>query len=283
MGRIGRGMSMARASWDVVRDDRRLLVLPLLSALASVLAVVAILGPAFVLVHNSDSSTPIYPALAVELYALTFIGGYFGVAFAAMVSAHLDGRRATLGDGLAAANSRASAIGWWTFIAGTVGLLIRALQQLPGVGGLVEAIVANTLGFVWGAATFFVIPVLALERRGAKDAIARSAHVVRERWGESATGFVSITAAFVILMVPLFLCVTFVSAAFAHSAPGVVAVVMVFVIIAMLALALLQAALQQVFRVVLYRYAATGQVPQGFDAAALEQAARPRRRGLFRR
>jgi hypothetical protein len=54
-------------------------------------------------------------------------------------------------------------------------------------------------------------------------------------------------------------------------------------VIAFLVLALVQAALQQVFRVVLFRYAANGQVPATFDEAELSEAAQPRRRGLFGR
>ena len=41
MGRIGRGFRLARASWSLVMDERQLLVLPVLSFLAS-LVVLAI-------------------------------------------------------------------------------------------------------------------------------------------------------------------------------------------------------------------------------------------------
>jgi hypothetical protein len=120
----------------------------------------------------------------------------------------------TLHEGLSAGNRRLGAIAWWTFIAGTAGLLIRAIRALPFLGELAETLISAALGLVWGAATFFVIPILAIEQRDAKGSVERSA--------------------------------------------------------------------QQVFRVVLYRFASGQPVPGAFDRADLEQAIF-KRRGLFRR
>jgi hypothetical protein len=282
MRRIGQGLSLARSSWDLVRQDRQLLLLPLLSALASVLALVVILGPA-ALVASDGSDAVLYPAFAIELYALTFIATYFGVAFSAVLNLRLDGRRdVSPRDGLAVANARLGAIGWWTFIAGTVGIVIRAIRSLPWVGDFADVLISSVLGFVWGAMTFFVVPVLALERQGARGSIERSAAIVRERWGETAVGFASISAAFVIVLAPLILVVAFVALAFAHSAPALVVAVVVAAFVAALVLMLVQTTLQQTFRVVLFRYASDGLVPPSFDPDELEGAARPRR-GLFRR
>lgn len=275
-------MSLARASWGVLRRDLRLLLLPVMSGLASLVVAIGILAPAVALRHAQHSNTPLYPAVVIEIYALTFIATYFGVAFAAIVNAELDGRRPTLSDGFAAANARLGAIGWWTFVAGTVGILIRAIRVLPWMGDVVEAIVAGVLGFVWGATTFFVVPVLALEGRSAKDAVQRSVQVIRERWGEGAVGFVSITAALVIALAPLFLVLWIAALALSHSAPVVLAVVVLATFVGIALLILAETALQQVFRIVLFRYATGQGTPAGFDESQLQSATR-RRRGLFGR
>jgi hypothetical protein len=46
-------MSMARASWRVVRGNRRLLILPLVSALAAFVVAAALMIPAVVLAGAS--------------------------------------------------------------------------------------------------------------------------------------------------------------------------------------------------------------------------------------
>jgi hypothetical protein len=283
VGRIRIGMSMAKASWRVLRDDPKLLVLPMLSAGACAVAMLALVVPTVLLVTGEHTQAPIYPALAIGFYAVTFLGTYFGVAFAAVVGRRLDGRPASLKDGFAAANDRLGAIGWWTFIAGTVGLLIRAIRALPGLGELAESAISAVLGFAWGATTFFVIPILATERRGAKESITRSAAVLKERWGESGVGFISITAVFFLISLPVVVVFFVVAAALAKAAPAVVVLAAVMMVIALLALALAQTALQQVFRVVLFRYANGQPVPAQFDERTLDQAAQPRRRGLFGR
>ena len=43
---------------------------------------------------------------------------------------------------------------------------------------------ADVVGVAWSVATYFVIPVIALEGLGPRDALRRSSALVREKWGE---------------------------------------------------------------------------------------------------
>lgn len=65
-------------------------------------------------------------------------------------------------------------------------------DRLPGPLALFANISVAPLGFVWVVATFFVVPVLALEDIGAGAAFARSKQIIRRHWGESAAGVVGI-------------------------------------------------------------------------------------------
>ena len=77
-------------------------------------------------------------------------------------------------------------------MATAIGLILRALEErLPALG----RIVAEIAGAAWAIATFFVIPVVALEGTGPFRALQRSAAVVKARWGESATGAATIGVA----------------------------------------------------------------------------------------
>src|SRR4051794_2107423 len=202
MGRIGRGMELAKASWTIVRRDRSLMLLPLASGLLIVATAFLIFGPAFFLSDAQNSKLPLLPAAVIGVYACTFISVYFRVAFAAVVSARLDGDPMPVGDGLTLAAARLGPIGWWTFVTGSVGLVLRGLRQLPLAGEAVEAIVAGVLGAVWGALTFFVVPILAIEDDDVRprEAIERSAETVRRRWGEGVSGFVAIAGLYVIAL-----------------------------------------------------------------------------------
>jgi hypothetical protein len=283
VGRIGVGLSMAKSSWRVLREEPKLLVFPLISALASLTLTLALVVPIVVKGNGHELPDTIYPAAVVAFYAITFIGTYFGVAFAAVVDERLQGRPVSVARGFDVATARLGAIGWWTFIAGTVGLLIRAIRALPGVGELAESAISAVLGFAWGATTFFVIPILATERRSAKDSIVRSAAVIKERWGEGAVGFVSITAVFFLLTIPVILAFVVIALAAAKSAPAVVVLAALMLVLVLIGLALAQTALQQIFRIVVYRHASGQPVPGQFDTHALDAAVQPRRRGLFRR
>ena len=61
------------------------------------------------------------------------------------------------------------------------------MQHLPGVE-LAARLVGFLGGLAWGLATFFVVPVLAVEGLGPIAAVSRSASVFRHRWGETLSG-----------------------------------------------------------------------------------------------
>jgi hypothetical protein len=158
-------------------------------------------------------------------------------------------------------------------------LVLQVLQNIRG-GWLVTKIAGWLLGLVWAAASFFVIPVLAIEGQGATEALRRSARLVKERWGEAATGVSVIGAAFVVTFVPAAALIGIGVAEW--PSPG--SKIAIAIGIAILAVSIaLQATTTQLFQLVLYRYATNGTVAAGFTEEDLEHPFSPRRRGLFRR
>ena len=107
----------------------------------------------------------------------TFIAVFFNVALAACAVRSLRGEDTTVGEGIPAALQRVGPILGWTLVAATVGLILRLVEERVPLAGRIAVWIA---GAAWAVATFFVIPVLALEGGGPWRSLMRSVAVVKE-------------------------------------------------------------------------------------------------------
>ncbi|HEY4809994.1 MAG TPA: hypothetical protein VIH71_02950 [Solirubrobacteraceae bacterium] len=117
-GRIVRSWRLTKASWEVVREDRVILVLALLSTLLGAIGVAVIFGVAGIGSSGAHGHRHLVDGRVVIValilaYPLMFISAFFNTAIAAAASAGLQGRRLTLGQALAvpAGASRSSPFG----------------------------------------------------------------------------------------------------------------------------------------------------------------------------
>jgi hypothetical protein len=271
MRRIAVGLWIARGSGRILRRNRKLIVLPLISLLTALVAGAILFAPPGIYAAEHHSALALLPSAVAGVYVLSFTSVFFRVAFVEVASGGLDGEPTSVSAGLRLAWARLDAIGWWALAAASVGILLGLLEQLPGVGRIAAWVVSTLIGVAWGALTSFVVPVLALEPLGARAAVKRSAAIFRERWGEEATGAASISAAFVIASVPVIALIV-VGAALTHRAPAAAATIVALGVIALLALSVLSTTLQQLFLVVLYRYATGRGTPDGFGEDQLRRA-----------
>jgi hypothetical protein len=156
----------------------------------------------------------------------------------------------TLGSALAAAGRRIGPILMWAVVAGTVGMVIRAIHERVGFVG---RIIASLIGVAWSAATFFVVPVLVLEERSIGESFARSMSVFKQTWGETVAGGTSLGAAAVCAWVTLVAIVGML----AYVGTGIIALVVLFP--GAVFLIVFFSALDGVFAASLFRYATEGQ------------------------
>jgi len=204
MERISRGWALTKQSWGVLKSDRSLVIFPMLSAIFALIAVAVIWLPTAsmsgVLAGEAiNEHDPVYYiAAAATAYVSTFIAVFFNVALAACAVRSLRGEDTTVGERIRAAMQRLGPILGWTLVAATIGLVLRLLQDRIPLAAKIAVWIA---GAAWAVATFFVIPVLALERSGPWQSIKRSVAVVKARWGEGATGTVAISAVTVLVVV----------------------------------------------------------------------------------
>jgi Family of unknown function (DUF6159) len=277
--RIARSWRLTRASLQVVRGDRALFVLALLSTALGAMAVAVVFGLTGWIGHRhgSDASGHVALTALILAYPLTFLSVFFNTAIAAAASAALDGRRMSIGEALAVPARRLGQVALWALIATLLGVVIEQLLSRLPFGG---SIAARVVGFAWSLASIFAVPVLVIEDCPATQCLQRSAKLVKERWGEGISGNVIVTAWMVLLTIPLVILFA-VGLAVSYEHTAALVAVIALGALALLSIAALGAVVRQTFAVALYRYATNESAPGPFEERDLRSPFGRRRRGLF--
>jgi hypothetical protein len=280
MGKLARSLELAKASWSVVRADKELLLLPVFSVIATLLVVASFLAPAFAAgwfpADEAAAGEPgawIYAWLLAFYIVTYFVTIFFNTALVGAAMIRLEGGDPTLGDALAIAWHRVARIAGYACIAGTVGLLLRALEERVGWLG---RIVVALIGIAWTLATFLVVPVMVARDLGPIDAVKESARMLRETWGENLAGNLGLGLVFLLAFVALFAVAGgLVYAGVVLDLPFVTIATIALAVIGFALLVTLQATLQGVYAAALYRYAA-GEANRaaGFGPELMAQAFR---------
>lgn len=275
--RLSRSWSLVKASASVLRQDKELLVFPILSLVSLGLVLAAFAVPTIALGILEGFRAPGH-ALGPAHYVLAFLfyfSQYFVIFFfnSALVGAammRLDGKEPTVSDGLRIATARIGSIAGYALVAATVGMALRIIQERVGfVGKIVVAI----LGAGWSIATFLVVPVLVSRDIGPIDAVKESASLLRKTWGENLIGQAGIATAFgLIFFLVIVAGVVLVFGAVATHSIAMIVVALVVTVLAIGITALVQAALSGIYEAALYRYAVNGAQTPGFDSSALQLA-----------
>lgn len=257
-GRISRSWRLTRTAWQVVRADRSLLALAIIAAVTGAAGMVLILVLSDAFGNGGFSEGRLVLVALVFAYPLTFVSVFFNTAIAAAAGAALEGRHLSLSEALAVPMRRLGQVALWALIAAAVGFVIEQLASRLPLGG---SIVARLVGLAWSLASLFAIPVLALEGCSAPECLRRSAHVIKERWGEGIGGSVIITAWMALVILPVGVALAAVIVA-AGDQPAVRDFAIALAILAIVAIVALQNVVRQTFAVALYRFATTN-APQG--------------------
>ncbi len=280
--RLSRSWELVKASASVLRQDKELLLFPLISMGALVLVVASFALPVFGLGMLQSISGGSDERISVGLYAVAFLfyfSQYFVIFFfnAALVGAamiRLDGGDPTFSDGMRIATSKIGAIAGYALVAATVGMILRAIQERVGFIG---RIIVGLLGAGWTVATYMVVPVLVARDVGPIEAVKESTALLKKTWGENVIGQVGLAAAFGFIFFGVMLGgMALVVAAFVSQSLFLIVTAFVVVILAIGITGLLQSALTGIYAAALYRYATTGKSTQGFDSGAMKLAFAPK-------
>ena len=276
--RLSRSWQLVKASGSVLMEDKELLVFPLVSSIASLFVVACFALPVIGMGALDGLSGGRHGGISTGAYLVGFLfylSQYFVIFFfnAALVGAamiRLDGGNPTVGDGLRVAASKAGSIFGYAFIAATVGMILRAIQERVGFVG---KIIVSLLGTGWTLATFLVVPVLVARNVGPVDAVKESAALLKKTWGENVIGQAGLGVAFFLIQFSVITCgvLLVVAAAFTGNGPLIILTVLLAIALVILT-ALIHSALSGIYAAALYRYASGSEQTQGFDSNSLRLA-----------
>ena len=276
--RFSRSWALVKASGSVLKEDKELLIFPLISSIATIVVVACFALPIIVLGALdglSGRGNGVISAGAYVVGFLFYLSQYFVIFFfnAALVGAaliRLDGGNPTVSDGLRIATSKAGSILGYAFIAATVGMILRAIQERVGFVG---KIIVGLIGAGWTVATYLVVPVLVARDVGPVDAVKESAMLLKKTWGENVIGQAGIGFAFtLILFAVIIIGVLLTIAAASTGNMPLTILVGIFAVGAVIVTALINSALSGIYAAALYRYASGNSTTQGFDSNALQMA-----------
>lgn len=272
MGRISRTIELAKASWRVLNADKELLLLPVLSFIATLAVAASFLAPILLAGEGTtveDPGTIGYVLLFVAYVVLAYITIFFNAALVHAANERLEGGDPTLGSALRGAALRAGRILPWAIVSATVSIILRAIEERGGTFGRIASGIA---GIAWALVTFLVIPVLVIENIGVMDAIKRSGSLFKRTWGENVAAQVGFGLLGFLAVLPAALV-----AGAGISAGGAIAFVAITVaVVWALLVAMVLSALNGIFQTALYRYAAGLDGGGAFSRQELQAAFAPK-------
>ena len=269
---IGRSLALVKTSWDILMDDKNLLVFPVLSGIVSLFVILTFALP-LLLTGSFMNNTGLGP---IEFYGLLFafyvvsyfVVIFFNTALITCVNARLNGKEVTINGGLSNATKHIGSIFAWALISATVGLILQVLEDNVGFIG---QIAVALIGGAWSLVTFFVVPILILEDEGVVDSVKDSISLIRKTWGESIVGGGSIFLVF--LVIGIVACLGIVGI-MVVTGSFLLAVALFILVVAVLAV--VASAMQGIFVTALYTYAKTGKAPTSFNKDLIENAFLPK-------
>ncbi len=248
----GMTWQMVSQSFRLLRTDPKLALFPVLSALG----VIALSLPfLLILLTGQDMHWGAGAWLLVLAWytGVSFVTIFCNCALAACVQMRLAGQTPSIAAGIRRAASRGHVIFLWALLTSTVGRILQLFEQRAGWTG---RIVLGLFGVSWNLATFLIVPVIVMEDSGVLDSLRRSSALLRQTWGEQIISGIAFGWLGLLFAVPGVI----LGALGANGYP-------LFIVPAVLWFAALFAAFTaagEIFAVVLYRQAATGDAPAGF-------------------
>jgi hypothetical protein len=275
--RISNGFALAGSTWRVLLKDKHLLVFPFVSGFLFTLVVASFLVPLATLVDwnqfeqqlkQNNNRPPVWVyAVSFAFYFCT----YFVIIFcnSALISCALmrfNGENPTVMDGFRMAMARLPQIFAWALVSATVGVVLKVIENAHEKVG---EIVASLLGTAWSIMTFFVVPVLVVEKVGPFEAVGRSISLLKKTWGEALVGNMGLNFIMFLLAIPIVLLLVAGGYLLAtgSTVPGIALLAAAGV--AFLLHMAISSALQTILLAALYQYAHDDRIPEGFDREVL--------------
>ena len=278
MGRLSNTWKLTKVSWSLLKKDRELLWLPVISGLVIVALILVLLVLSFVTGGiDVDEGSEGFGGIAVVLgivfaFAATGSGVFFEGALVAGAYDRMTGGDPTVRSAIGKAAVRLPSLLGWAIVSATVGMLLRALEQrLPSLARILLWFVEAA----WSIATYLVVPAIMIDDYRPIASIKHSASLVRRTWGENIISQAGFGLLGFLLMLPAIL----VGVVIAVIVPGIIGTVIggAIGLAGVVTVAVVISALSVYFKTALYVYATDGNVLGGFEGDQMRDTFRAKR------
>jgi hypothetical protein len=282
MSKTATTWELMKASWHVLMRDKELLVFPVVSGIACFLVLLTFIVPALG-VGLARSGDPLGGRGEILAWVLLFfyylcnffVVFFFNAALVDFVVTRMRGGEPAIGESLRAAVACLPQIALWAIVSSTVGVVLKALE---GRAGFLGRLAVALVGVAWALVTYFVVPIIVVERKGALEAVGGSKDLLAKTWGKQIVSGLGYGLIGFLLTIPAIAIVVaaFVGVLASHgSHAGGWGTLAVAAVLYLVGLVIVLSALRAIFGVVLYLFAKTGSAPEGFDAGTLRGAIQP--------
>ena len=192
--RARRGWRITKLGIHVVKADPELIVYVLFSAIMSILSFGAVLtltgGLGFVIGNDEGFEGGVALGTFLSYFIVSIIVVFWNAAIVASAYERLTtGRNPSFSYGIKQAMKCLPQIFAWGLISGTVGLIVSFFESMASsdnlIASLLGSIIASLIRFAWWMTTFFVIPIIVLEKNGVFESMKESPELFQKTWGEN--------------------------------------------------------------------------------------------------
>jgi hypothetical protein len=209
--------------------------------------------------------------LAIIYFVCMFLATFCNVAFYSEILKALNGQTVSIRAGFQFALTRWKSILLWSAFAGLIGYIIKTIEERSGIVG---KIVLRLVGTAWSVACVFVIPVIIMDSEANPFVVLKkSAQTLKNTWGESLIGYAGLAFGSTIVLIGS---VVYLGGAFAVAVAlhnfwlfGIAGFAW---LIGICAFSYLTSVASQIYRCALYLYATTGSVPAPYDVDMMSMA-----------
>jgi hypothetical protein len=270
---------IVKESFNVLMQDKEIMWFPVMSAITTLLATIVLIATGYFVIFNGNiesvdlesnkvlSNVVIYSVLFICYLVGFFITNFFQAGLYLVVQSRFNGVNIGFKDGINEAKKHINKIFIWSLISATVGLV---LQIIADKFKLVGRIIASIFGAAWNILTFFSLPALIIGKTTIKESFNESATIIRRTWGETIIVSLGVTLFFSVITFLVF--ALFIGLIVIVPTVGMIISVGILFVIYVIAISVVSSTLGQIFKLVLYNYAKTGNIPAGFSADIVQAA-----------
>jgi hypothetical protein len=274
MGKFAASKTIVRESWSILKQDKELLLFPIVSAVISLIAIGALVfwymtSMPLVDVESAQENMGAaeYAFLLVYYVVIFFIANFFQVAMYVIISARFNGRDLGFSDGVKGAWENMGKIFLWSLISATVGVILRAIADRSKLLG---QIVATLLGAAWNIMTYFSLISLVIGNKSVGESFKESAAIIRKTWGE--TLIVNVGVGFFFGIITLAVAMALFVLGFLIQDMIVAIALGVIFILYIACISVVSSTLGAIFKFALYEYGRSGKIIPGFTPDVVANA-----------